>query len=232
MVELSFVMPMYNEEDIVESVVTKMQKAFDKEGLDYELVIVNNGSKDKTGEILDKLKSKKVKVVTLRVNQGYGWGIINGLKACKGDILGYADGDGQVSPEDMLRVYRKMKESGNDFAKAIRYARGDGLKRVFASFFYNGLFHLFFLTKYRDINAKPKFFSRDFYDSLHLRSRDWFVDAEIMLGLVHKPFKVDEVLVKFDERKGGKSNVRLNTVKEFLTNMIQWRITKWKDLRL
>ncbi len=234
MVELSLAMPMYNEEGVVKHVVTKMEKALDKEGIDYELVIVNNGSKDKTGEVLDTLskKDKRLKVVHIKENQGYGWGVINGLKACKGEIIGYADGDGQVSSEDIIQVYKHLKHKNVDFCRALRNTRSDGLNRKVASFFFNNIFSLFFFKKIVDVNAKPKFFTRRFYDSMDLKSKDWFIDSEILIYMIHKPFKSAEVLVKSIDRKAGKSNVALRTVSEFLMNMIKWRIALWKNQKL
>jgi glycosyltransferase involved in cell wall biosynthesis len=230
MVELSLVMPMYNEEECVKQVVNEVKEYFDENDLDFELVIVNNGSKDKTGDILEEMhkEDSRVRVVHVVKNKGYGYGVRQGLKACVGRVIGYNDGDGQVKPKDILRVYEPIKEKKSGFSKAIRYNRGDGLKRIFASFFYNGIFHLLFLTRWRDINAKPKFFTQDFFKTLELESDDWFIDAEIMINVIHKSFKVHEVLVKFKERDGGKSNVRLNTVYEFLKNMLSWRFELWK----
>jgi len=234
MVDLSLAMPMYNEEGVVEHVVTKMQNVLEKRGVDYELVIVNNGSKDRTGEILEELckKNKRLKVVHVKVNQGYGWGVISGLKACKGDVLGYSDGDGQVSSDDIVQVYEHLLYKKVDFCRAIRNTRDDGLKRKIASFFFNNIFSLFFFRKIVDVNAKPKFFTRKFYNSMDLKSKDWFIDSEILIYMIHKPFKSTEMLVESIDREAGKSNVALDTVKEFLVNMAKWRIALWKNQKL
>ena len=230
MVELSLVMPFHNEQEIVNEVVSSLKKMFDSESLDYELVLVNNGSSDNTQKLLEGMakEDSKVVVVNLKVNKGYGYGVRQGLKAAKGRVIGYNDGDGQISPDDVFKVYEPIMGKKSGFSKAIRYNRGDGLKRIFASFFYNGIFHLLFLTRWRDINAKPKFFTRDFYNNIELQSNDWFIDAEVMIYVIHKSFKVNEVLIKFKERDAGKSNVRLNTVYEFLKNMLSWRLKLWK----
>jgi len=234
MVKLSLVLPMYNEEAIAEKVIREIQEVFAQKQIDYELVIVKNGCKDRTGEIVDNLarKNPRIKPVLVTVNQGYGWGVINGLNSASGDIIGYVDGDGQVPPEDILRVYRGFEDPTQVFCKGIRYQRGDGIQRVFASFAFNGVFKVLFLNTVRDINGKPKLFKREFYQNLNLQSKDWFIDPEIIIKGLHKGYKPKEIVVHFDERKKGKSNVRLSTITEFAKNLIKWRIAVWTKKKL
>lgn len=229
MQKFSLVMPMYNEESIAEKVIKDIQEVFDQKKLDYELVIVKNGCKDKTGEIIDRLarKDARIKPVLVEVNQGYGWGVISGLNAATSQIIGYIDGDGQVPPEDIIRVLKGFENPSEIFCKGIRYQRGDGWKRILASFGYNGIFKIMFCSTARDINGKPKFMKKDLYDSLELKSKDWFVDPEIIIKVLHKGYKPKEIIVHFDERKKGKSNVSLKTIQEFGKNLIKWRIALW-----
>ena len=229
MEKFSLVMPMYNEEAIVEKVILETMALFDEKKLDYELVIVKNGCKDRTGEIVDALAKKysKIKTVFIPLNHGYGYGVIKGLNAATSPIIGYVDGDGQVPPEDILRVLKGFEDSNIVFCKGIRYQRGDGLQRIFASFSYNLLFKILFLSTARDINGKPKFLKKTFYDTLHLEYNDWFIDPEVILKSIHKGYKPKEIVVHFDERKQGKSNVSLKTIKEFGKNLVKWRIALW-----
>lgn len=229
MQKFSLVMPMYNEEAIAEKVIQEIITSFDQKQLEYELVIVKNGCKDRTGEIIDSLAKKdaRIKPVLVPVNQGYGWGVINGLNAATSPIIGFVDGDGQVPPEDILRVLKGFEEPNIVFSKGIRYNRGDGLKRIIASLGYNALFKILFLSTARDINGKPKFMKKELYNTLHLESKDWFVDPEIMIKVLHKGYKPKEIDVHFDERKKGKSNVSLKTVKEFAKNLAKWRLALW-----
>ena len=230
MEKFSLVMPMYNEEAMVEKIIQETITAFDQKGLQYELIIVKNGCKDKTGEIVDILAKKypQIKPVFVPVNLGYGHGVITGLNAATSSIIGYVDGDGQVPPDDIVRVLRLFEEDSTSvFCKGIRYQRGDGFQRVFASFSYNFLFKILFLSPVRDINGKPKFFRKQFYDTLHLESNDWFIDPEIVLKGIHKGYKPQEIVVHFDERKKGKSNISLKTIQEFAKNLVKWRIALW-----
>ena len=229
MPDFSLVMPMYNEEAIVEKVVSEIMMSFDQKHLNYELVLVKNGCKDTTGEIIDSLakKDSRIKPVLVPVNLGYGHGVISGLNAASGKIIGFVDGDGQVPPDDIIRVLHGFEDGHQVMCKGIRYNRGDGWKRIFASFGYNALFKILFLSTARDINGKPKFFKKELYDTLYLESKDWFIDPEIMIKVLHKGYKAKEVEVHFDERKKGKSNVSLKTVSEFWKNLVKWRLALW-----
>ena len=229
MVKFSLVIPMYNEEATAEKVIKDIQESFNQKNINYELIIVKNGCKDKTGEIIDTLakQNTRIKTILIPINQGYGWGIISGLNYTSGDIIGFVDGDGQVPPEDILRVLKGFDDPHEVFCKGIRYQRGDGLQRILASFGYNTLFKILFLSDTRDINGKPKLFKRELYKTIDLESKDWFIDSEIMLKLLHKGYKSKEIVVHFDERKKGKSNISLKTVKEFAKNLIKWRIALW-----
>ncbi|MSR86232.1 glycosyltransferase family 2 protein [Candidatus Woesearchaeota archaeon] len=234
MEKFSLIMPMYNEEAIVEKVVLETIASFDQKELEYELVLVKNGCKDKTGEIIDTLAKRysQIKPILIPINLGYGWGVIQGLNAATSPIIGYVDGDGQVPADDILRVLNRFEDQNVVMCKGIRYNRGDGWKRIFASFSFNALFKMLFLSTARDINGKPKFFKKEIYQGLDLKSKDWFVDPEIMIKVLHKGYKAQEIEVHFDERKNGKSNVSIKTVTEFGKNLIKWRVALWTKKKL
>ncbi len=225
---------MYNEEKIAAKVIKEIQDVFDKDGVDYEIVAVNNGSKDKTGEVLEQLHKEDPRItpVHVKVNQGMSFGITSGLKEAKGDNLGFCDGDGQIPPASILQVYNTFKDSNCMLAKATRINREDGWKRILASFGYNGMVGLFFLFRMKDINGKPKIFKREFYESITIESKDWFIDPELIIKLIRKGYKAKEVKMNFKSRKEGKSNVSYFTIAEFARNIINWRIALWKDKKL
>lgn len=232
MPKLSLVMPMYNEEEIIEHVLKETADGLTKAGINYELITVNNGSEDKTGEILNTLakNNPKIKPLHIPINEGCGSGIITGLKHANGDIVGFIDGDAQVPIEDIIKVYKTFEDPTVMFAKGIRYRRGDGLKRNLASFMYNGLFKILFPSAMfiRDVNGKPKFFRREFYNTLNIESKRWAFDAEIIIKALKRKQKPKEVLVRFEKRRRGKSKVSSETVKDLARELLRWRIRAWK----
>jgi len=135
------VMPLYNEERNIPQVIPELVAEFEKEGVDYELVLVDNGSRDATGNLLAGLarENPRLKVVTVEVNQGYGWGIISGLRQAQGHYIGYMCADGQISPRDVVRVYQRLLEGDCDLAKVWRTERYDGALRRINSAIYNSI---------------------------------------------------------------------------------------------
>ncbi len=224
--ELSLAIPLYNEQDNVENVVTNLVAALEAAHVDYELVLVNNGSEDRTGEIIERLARENHRLVPVHipVNQGYGWGIITGLKHCRGRYLGYAWGDNQVRAEDVVKIFDRLRQGDVDMVKALRIERHDGLQRLIITRVYNTVFPFFFPVYSKDVNGCPKIFTREAYEAIAPKSRDWFLDAEIMIKAHKLGLRVAEIPVIFYPRSSGKSKVRWKTVLEFALNMIRYRL--------
>jgi glycosyltransferase involved in cell wall biosynthesis len=190
------------------------------------LVLVNNGSSDGTGHILSALQEQnsRIKLVSLAGNAGYGGGILAGLSECTGRYVGYAWGDDQIRAEDVFRVFDVLRSDGLDLCKTTRIAREDGVERKIVSWIYNTAFELLFPARSRDVNGCPKIMRAEALQAIRPRSRDWFLDAEIMIKAERHGLKVGEVAVTYHRRKWGRSHVGLRTILEFLWNMIRYRV--------
>jgi len=233
---LSLAIPFYNEEKNINKVVSGLINSFEKASIDYKLILVNNGSYDNSPRILENLANEKpdrITVVHVEVNQGYGWGIISGLRLADSDYVGYMCGDGQTKPDDVVGVYRLIEQDKCNLAKAKRISRGDGLWRRTISFVFNRLFWIMFRVPSQDINGTPKIFKRDWLENLYPTSKDWFIDAEVMIKARYLAMKIGEVPTEFLPREKGKSHVALATSLEFIKNMLSYRflggIKQWKQ---
>ncbi len=227
--ELSIAIPLYNEERNVRTVFDDLLAGFKKAGVPFELVLVNNGSADRTGELIDQLAASHpgIKPVHLKENQGYGGGILEGLARCTGRYIGFTAGDGQVHAEDHVRVFQKLRDESLDICKASRVERHDGFKRLLITRVYNVLFPLLFRgCPVRDINGFPKIFRREAFEGLAIQSRDWFIDAEIVIKAAGSGLKIGEVPVVFHARGHGESNVNWGTVIEFLRNIFLCKLRR------
>lgn len=224
---LSLVILCYNEGKNIRKVISGLYETFERSSIDYELVLVNNGSTDKTPQTLESLVREKpdvTKVVHVSINQGYGWGIINGLKRVSQRYVGFMDGDGQIKSSDVLKVYSKLVDENLDLCKVKRVARENGLARKFISYCYNFIFRFLFSLNVKDINATPKIMRREIYKKLDLASKDWFLDAEVIIKCTRMRCRIGEVPVTFHKREMGKSYVNFYTILEFLKNMIRYRL--------
>jgi len=182
--DLSLVMPCFNEEVVVGYTIPQLLDAFESSGHRLQLVAVDNGSSDRTGEIIDELADRHSRVTPHRieVNEGYGNGILQGFPLCTAGWIGMIPADGQVDAEDVVRLFDAVRASdGQVIGKVRRRFRMDGVARKVVSVAYNGFMRLLWprLGSW-DVNGNPKIFPRRILASLGLRSKGWLLDPELM----------------------------------------------------
>jgi glycosyltransferase involved in cell wall biosynthesis len=228
--ELSVVVLCYRAEEDLHGVVGPLHGELEASGVPYELILVANywpGSGDRTPEEAATFAAGRPEVLVVsRPKEGaMGWDLRSGLAAARGEYLVYLDGDGQVPTSAVLDVYRRLRETGAAVAKGRRHIRDDGSVRSLTSLGFNALFRVLFGTKgLWDVNGQPKGLTRAAYERLDLRTEDWFTDAEIVLKARAADLDIVEVPVRFLAKPKPGSNVGLETVWEFLVNMIRWRL--------
>lgn len=233
---VSFVMPCFNEEDCLRTTAGDMLRAFDEAGVPLELVLVDNGSRDRTGAIIDELiaEGRPVVKVTVAVNIGYGNGLLEGLKACTAPFVGYTCADGQVAAKEAVTTYLQARAAqGPVMAKVRRRFRKDSWRRKSVSILYNfGMQFVFGWLGSIDLNASPKVFPREALAPLQLSSKDWFLDPELMIKAKHLGIRIRERDVEGLARAGGKSSVRYSTCLQFMKNIARYRfgggLRSWK----
>jgi len=198
--------------------------------VDHQLVLVGNYFPDRgdtTPQVVRALAAEDPRVLCSAVpKQGMmGWDMRTGLALATGECVAIVDGDGQVLVEDLIRVYRKLREEDLELAMTCRTRRGDGLRRKMLSFGFNGLVHLLFPgIRARDVNAKPKILTRAALERLTLRSDDWFIDAEVMIQARRHGLRVGEVETRFLGLTGRRSFVSIGAVVEFAWNLARYRL--------
>lgn len=226
MPELSIVMPIYNEGKPILETTKNLVKELEKNKINYEIILVNNGSKDDTDKYIKQIikSNKKFKRVYVKINQGYGWGIINGFKAAKGKYVGYIDSDGQIRPIDVVSCINYIKKNPDvGMCKGVRKQKHGTIQRKFASHIFELLFAAFFFKYVKDINAKPKIMKKEVLKNLNLQSKEWFIDAEIIIKCIRKNTKIGNVEVDVISRKSGKTNVKSKIIFDFVIDLIKAR---------
>jgi glycosyltransferase involved in cell wall biosynthesis len=231
--DISIVVPCYNEEAIIGYSLPKLSKAFRQSGYRLELVAVDNGSFDRTGEIIRELASQDPSIVPHRVehNEGYGNGLLSGLSVASAPWVCFIPADGQVDAEDTVRLFEAAVVSGADVvAKARRRFRIDGLTRKLVSTAYNVFIRVLWPTLPSiDVNGSPKIAPRALLLAMQLESKDWFLDPEIVLKAHYMGVRILEFNVFARLRGNGLSHVRANTCWEFTRNLLKYRLSgQWK----
>jgi glycosyltransferase involved in cell wall biosynthesis len=227
--EISAIVLGYRAGDQLGQVVAPLHRQLTESGVSYELVIVANywpDSGDTTPDEAQRFKAAhdRVVVVAEPKDGGMGWDMRTGLAAASGNYLIVMDGDAQNPVEDILAMYHHMKDSGVQMMKGRRTTRFDGLYRRVITTVYNALFRVLFGTKgLWDINGKPKALTRKAYESITLKSDDWFIDAEIVLAVKRAGLPIAEMPVVFGENETRASFVRPVAIVEFVANMLRAR---------
>ena len=205
----SLVIPCYNEAANLPLLLERCKELAVRPGV--EVVLVDNGSTDSTAEVLENLLSKFSSCRSIRVdkNQGYGFGIVSGLKAAKGEILGWTHADMQTDPQDALLGLELFEKHGDDiFVKGRRYGRPfmDVVFTVGMS-----VFETFLLARPMwDINAQPTMFSRRFFESWTAPPEDFSLDLYAYYQAQTFGLKVRRFSVNFRERVYGVSHWNVN----------------------
>ena len=222
---LGLAVPLYDEADCCEAVVRGLVSTLASAGIPTTLALVNNGSTDGTGAIIDRLARTLpgCQALHLTANAGYGGGILAGLASLATPILGWFWGDGQIGPDAVVAAYRLLTDEGLDLAKARRVRRHDGLQRAAISRVYNTVMRLGFGLPSDDCNGCPKLLTRAALDRVAPRSRDWFLDPEVMLRAAELGLRWGEVDAVMQARAGGSSKVRWSTSVEFARRLLAWR---------
>lgn len=229
-IELSVIILCYRIGERAHALVDKVISVLDGMAIPWEIVLVGNyveGSSDTTPDAVKKIAAGKVniKAVALPKKGMMGWDARSGLDLARGKYLCLIDGDGQMPFEDIARVYKKIKAEGLDLVQTYRRKRHDGFARTLNSSVYNLIFRILFPgTKVRDINSKPKIFTRKAYDAMRLVSDDWFLDAEMAIRARMLGLKMGELPTEFYRCGYRKSFVAVSSILEFVRNMLRARI--------
>ena len=226
---LGLSIPFYDEEGAVEQVLHQTRYVLQEANIPFIIAAVNNGSSDKTSLIIDEFAEKNDCVIPIHfdVNQGYGGGILSGMRALAMQnvtVIGWGWGDGQVLPNVLPDLYQLCLD-GHPLAKARRDRRKDGwIRKVITQSYAQTMRRLGVNT--RDINGCPKLFRIADWSSLEATSEDWFLDAEVILKAEHKGWEIGEATVTMEPRYYNQSKVRFSTVVEFMQNIIQWKLRR------
>jgi glycosyltransferase involved in cell wall biosynthesis len=210
-ISLSLVIPCFNEEGNVRELVGRVSELLYRDS-SAEVVFVNNGSSDSTGELLSELTKgqTRTQVVTIERNKGYGFGIKKGLEATSGKIVGWTHADLQTDPFDALRGVQKAGEfSERVFIKGVRTNRPiiDLMFTIGMSFFESALFR----TRLRDINAQPTLFSRALLETILEGPDDFSLDLYAMVRSSELAYKEVRFPVEFGPRFSGSSKWNTST---------------------
>lgn len=227
----SLVIPCYNEADNLPLLLDRC-KELARRG-DVEVILVDNGSTDASPDVLRKLLPAYPGCRSVRVekNQGYGFGIVEGLRVARGEILGWTHADLQTDPQDALAGLAIFDRHGsNVFVKGRRYGRplADVAFTVGMSVFET----LLLRTALWDINAQPTMFSRAFFESWREPPKDFSLDLYAYYQARRQGLAVHRFPVRFGERAHGVShwNINWRAKRKFIRRTVDFSLELRKSI--
>ena len=218
---ISVFFPCYNEQENVARTVEQAIRVLETLTGDFEVIIVNDGSSDATGQIADEIVTgnNNVKVVHHPTNLGYGAALQSGFEAATKELVFYTDGDGQFDIEELPPLLPLIAQY--DIVSCYRINRQDNLIRKINGWAWTKLVCLLFGMKVRDIDCAFKLYKREIFDKISLGSAGALIDAEILARAVRRGYTVTQRGVHHYPRTAGEqtgANIRviLRAFKELL----------------
>ena len=227
---LSLFFPMYNEEGSIDQAVASALVVLARVSDRYEVIVVDDGSRDRTGAIADRLAAAnpRVRVVHHSLNRGYGAALRSGFQTASHSLVILADGDNQFDLGELPILLRALE--GFDVVSGYRIARRDPAIRRLYAFLYNGLARVLFDIPVRDVNCGFKIYRDDLLQRLlpRLRSTGALINVEMLARARKLGATVGEVGVHHYRREtghptGGNPAVILRAFRELLG--------LWRELR-
>ena len=222
---MSLIIPCYDEARTLPRLIQRIEESFKE---DSEVVLVDNGSTDETPAIMASLAGHPlIRTVRVEVNQGYGYGILAGLRAARGRFLGWTHGDLQADPADAMKALELIRTRRDEpvYVKGRRYGRPmqDVVFTVGMSFFET----LLLRTPLWDINAQPNIFSRQFYEAVASGApHDFSLDLYFYHAARRRRLPILRFPVRFGERIYGVShwNVDWTAKKRFIMRTVEFSL--------
>jgi glycosyltransferase involved in cell wall biosynthesis len=219
---LSYFFPAHNEEANLRGLVEEALGTLPNLADTFEIIVVNDGSKDATRAIADELAAAhpEVRAIHHPTNLGYGAALRSGFAAARYDHLAFTDGDRQFKVADLGRLIDRLEAGSADAVVGYRIRRADPLVRTVYARLYHLANRIFFDLRVRDVDCACKLFKRAALEGVAVESGGAFFSAELLIKLRARGRRLDEVGVPHYPRTAGsptgaKPQVVFRAVRDF-----------------
>ncbi|TGL56480.1 glycosyltransferase family 2 protein [Leptospira ognonensis] len=230
---LTIVIPCYNEEKNIPLILDRFQKVLNRK--DVEILLVNNGSTDQSKAVMKDLVPKYsfANILEIEKNQGYGFGILSGLRVAKSKYIGWTHADMQTDPYDIIRALEILERDGRE----MLYVKGKRKGRSWADQFFTmgmSIFESFYMGTFLwDINAQPNLFPKSFFDTWENPPYDFALDLYAYYQAKKQKIEVVRFPVIFPPRIHGHSswNTGLKSKWKFIRRTFDFSFKLKKELK-
>ncbi|OGE72423.1 hypothetical protein A3H40_04225 [Candidatus Daviesbacteria bacterium RIFCSPLOWO2_02_FULL_38_15] len=233
--DLSVFFPCVNEEGNIENTVQKATRVLEKLNINYEIIIVNDGSSDNTGVVANRLTkgNRRIRVIHHPKNLGYGEALKSGLYNSRYDTIVYTDGDGQFDFAQVTRFLEKL--DGVDLIIGYRIKRQDPIHRILFAKGWTLTLWTFFGLTLKDVDCGFKMIKRKALEKIpHLESqRGAMINAELAIKTKKAGFIIEQVGVDhFPRLKGKSTGANIKVILKSYLDLIRlwWKLKDEKKL--
>ena len=200
---VAVVFPAYNEEGNIEKTVNLALDAFSKYFDQVTIIPVNDGGRDRTGEIIDRMAAKDLRVAPVHhpVNRGYGGALRSGFEAADADYVFFSDSDGQFDMEEIVNLLPHILN--HDMVVGYRHNRADPFHRKLNAWAWGCMVKLLFGIKAKDIDCAFKLFRRKVFDNVQLSSSGAMINTELLAQARKQGFSLINIPVSHYPREEG-----------------------------
>ncbi|NIA22160.1 MAG: glycosyltransferase [Anaerolineaceae bacterium] len=225
---ISAVLPAHNEQECIVEATEKLRDALAECSEEFEIILVDDGSTDRTPAIVDELAEKydEVRTIHHRPKAGYGVSLKDGFLAARLPLVFYTDADNQFDPREIPRLLKLIDK--HDIVTGYRIDRQDPWTRKFFSWGFKKFIGMVFGVYVRDCDCAFKLYRRKVFKHITMESRMFFIDAEVLAKANLLGYRIGEVGVTHLPRSDGESTVRLSHILSTLGEA--WRMMHNFDL--
>ncbi|MBF0571750.1 MAG: glycosyltransferase family 2 protein [Candidatus Omnitrophica bacterium] len=225
--KLSIVIPAYNEEATIKEILSKVREVSLPAGIAKEIVVVNDGSRDRTAEVLNSYKGQADMVVIHQSNQGKTAALLTGFKQATGDILLIQDADLEYDPNQYSKLLEPILQGQTEVVYGSRFlGHIEAMEPInrWANGISNRTFSLLYGVRLTDINTCYKVFTRRAWEGMVITSKNFAFETEFTVKLLYRGYAIKEVPIDYKARssKAGKK-IKWSTALEMFWPIIKYR---------
>jgi len=224
-VSLSVVLPAYNEATNIRLAVERAVVAASRLATEYEVIVVDDGSHDGTGSVVEALMRRgrsHIRLITHKPNLGYGAALRTGFKHSRYDLVFFTDSDNQFDISELEYFIPLMADY--EMVTGFRVYRYDTVVRCMLSWIYNRIVGVLFRLRVRDVDCAFKLMRREVVKQVSIECNNFFVNTELLAKARKWNFRIAEKGVRHYPRTAGETTVRPSDIPRTLATVVRmWR---------
>ena len=219
---ISIIIPVYNEEDCIERCIEETREAF--QDTDYEIIMVNDGSTDRSHAIMDRLvaQNNRIRYISYANNKGYSHAIRKGIQLTSKEYTSYLDADLQYPPMELRRMYEFALENNQTFVLGTSEQKYYQLHRRVMSLAYNLLVSKLLNLRISDANSL-KLIRTQALRKLDLKGELGAIELEVLVGIANQSIPINLFPIRAQERFAGQSKWSLKLIYVTLQTIMELR---------